>query len=125
MARESQSDGDESELQAILDALGDPDCRRIVRALDEPMTAGELADACDIPTSTTYRKLELLSEASLLVEGTELREDGHHATKYRLGFDEVAVALTEEREFEVSLSRPEGGPEDRLATLWNEVRKQT
>lgn len=51
---------EEPSLQAVLDALDDPDCREILRVIDEPMTACEISDATDIPSSTVYRKLDLL-----------------------------------------------------------------
>ncbi|MFB6198530.1 MAG: helix-turn-helix domain-containing protein, partial [Halobacteriaceae archaeon] len=63
----------EPNLQTVLDALDDQDCRKILEKLEEPMTAAEIAEACDIPISTTYRKLDLLSEGSLVSEGTKVR----------------------------------------------------
>ncbi|MFB6096324.1 MAG: helix-turn-helix domain-containing protein [Haloferacaceae archaeon] len=116
------SDGDEPDIQSVLDALDDPDCRTIVRQLDEPKTAAQVGEECDIPMSTVYRKLELLSEASLLTEGTEIRADGHHATTYRVGFERVTVELAEDRSLEVTIDRPAETPEERLASMWEEVR---
>lgn len=113
------------ELQAVVDALDDPDCRTIIRELEDPMTAQEIADATDIPLSTTYRKLDLLSGASLLEEGTEIRADGHHTTIYGVAFEAVRVALNEQRDFEVSISRPPLSPDEQLTQLWSEVRKET
>lgn len=89
------------------------------------MTASELSEVCDIPLSTTYRKLELLTEASLLEELTEIRMDGHHTTRYRPAFDVVEIALDDEREFEVSIDRPVRTADERLERLWTEVRKET
>lgn len=111
-------------LQAVLTALGDEDCRSIVTALEEPMTAEEISETCDIPSSTTYRKLDLLSEAELLAESVEVRSDGHHTTRYRTDFETVVVALTEDRTLEVSVERPSEDPADRLASMWDEVRKE-
>jgi DNA-binding IclR family transcriptional regulator len=113
------------ELQLVLDALDDPDCRRIIRHLDEPKTAAQVSEDCDIPTSTTYRKLDLLSDASLLAEGTEVRPDGHHATRYEVDFERVVIELAEDRELDVSLVRPAQRPDQRLASLWSEVRKES
>jgi len=124
MVRDSRSSTDEPALQPVLDALDDPVCRRIVSELDEPMTAHEIADTCEVPPATTYRKLGLLSDAALLDETVNVRADGHHTTRYRVDFDRVALSLTEDRELEVSVERPEVGPEDRLATLWTEVQQQ-
>lgn len=89
------------------------------------MTASEISESCEVPLSTTYRKLDLLSEASLLEEQTELRPDGQHATRYRIAFEEVAIKIDETRTFEVSISRPPQTADERLASLWSEVRKET
>jgi DNA-binding IclR family transcriptional regulator len=124
MVRDPLADED-PELQSVLDALDDRDCRQFVRALEEPMTASELSEACDVPLSTTYRKLELLTDASLLGERTELRTDGQHTTRYAVTFEAVDVRLDEDREFAVSVDRPERSPDQRLAEMWSEVRKET
>lgn len=115
----------EPDLQTVLDALDDEACRAIVTALDEPMTAEEISEAAGVPMSTTYRKLDQLSEASLLSEGIEIRSDGQHASRYVVDFSAVVVALTEAREFEVEISRRSRTADERLADLWSEVRKET
>jgi DNA-binding transcriptional ArsR family regulator len=124
MARE-RSAAESTELRSILDALDDADARAIIRALDEPMTASEISDVCDIPLSTTYRKLDLLTDADLLLEGTEIRSDGHHATTYEVAFEEVRIMLTEERQLDVDVARTERKPEERLADIWTAVRRET
>jgi DNA-binding transcriptional ArsR family regulator len=125
MVRDSFADDDSPDLQEVLEALHDDDCREIVGVLSEPMTADEIADATDIPLSTTYRKLDRLTEAELLEEGVELRPDGQHASRYVVSFDEVAITLSEEMEFEVDLSHKPRRADERLATIWSEVRKET
>jgi DNA-binding transcriptional ArsR family regulator len=125
MVRDPFADEEGPNLQSILDALDDPKCRVIVRSLDEPMTAEEIAEAADVPLSTTYRKLDLLTEASLLREGMEIRSDGQHASQYAVDFEEVVVRLSEEREFEVGVSRVAPTADERLQDLWSEVRKET
>jgi len=125
MVRDPFADEDQPDLQEVLDALDDPDCRAIVSALEEPMTASEIAEASDIPLSTTYRKIDLLEEAQLLYEGTEIRPDGQHASTYEVDFEEVVIALTEEREFDAEIARRPRTPDQRLESLWSEVRKET
>ncbi len=125
MVRDPFAEDDTPELQDILDALDDPDCRSIVRILDEPMTADEIAEAADVPLSTTYRKLDLLTEASLLEEGTEIRPDGQHASRYSVAFEEVIIGIADTREFEVDISRRPRTADERLANLWSEVQKET
>jgi predicted transcriptional regulator len=124
MARD-RSDEEPDELQSVLDALDDADARTIIRGLEEPMTASDISEKCDIPLSTTYRKLDLLTEASLLAEGTAIRSDGHHATTYEVAFDAVRVFLTEGRDFEVEIEGEMRTPDERLADIWSKVRRET
>ena len=124
MARD-RSAMESAELTAVLDALDDADARAIIRALVEPMTASELSEECDIPLSTTYRKLDLRTEADLLAEGTEIRADGHHTTTYEVAFDTVRIELTDERRLDVDVVRPEASPEQQLADIWSAVRRET
>ncbi|RLM59195.1 ArsR family transcriptional regulator [Halobellus sp. Atlit-31R] len=124
MAREPSAE-ESADLRSVLDALDDADARAIIKALDEPRTASELSERCDIPLSTTYRKLDLLTEADLLDEGTEIRSDGHHTTTYAIAFDEVRIALTDSRELDVQVAYTEEGPEERLADIWTAVREET
>ncbi|WP_266080295.1 ArsR/SmtB family transcription factor [Haladaptatus caseinilyticus] len=116
---------DAPELQEILDALDDPACRRIIMELNDPQTARELADETDIPLSTLYRKLDMLSDASLVTELTEIREDGHHTSRYQLAVESVNISLTDDRDFDVSIERPPETTDERLERLWSEVRKET
>jgi DNA-binding transcriptional ArsR family regulator len=125
MVRDPFSEEDQPALQDVLDALDDPDCRTIVSVLDEPMTASEIADESDIPLSTTYRKIDRLTEAALLTEGTEIRPDGQHASTYAVNFEEVVIALTESREFDAEITKRPRTPDQRLENLWSEVRKET
>ncbi len=125
MVRDPFAEEAAPDLQEVLDALDDPDCREIVRALEEPMTADEISDQSGVPLSTTYRKLDLLTEASLLEEGTEIRPDGQHASRYAVVFEEVVIALAENRRFEVEIARKPRAADERLAGLWSEVRKET
>jgi DNA-binding transcriptional ArsR family regulator len=125
MARDPFADEETPDLQQVLDALDDPDCRKIVRALEEPMTADEISEAAEVPLSTTYRKLDLLTEASLLEEETEIRPDGQHASRYTVVFDEVVIGLDEDGDFEVKIARRPRTADERLASIWSEVRKET
>lgn len=113
-------------LRALLLAIDDSDCRAILGAIDgESKAVKKLSEECDVPLSTTYRKLDLLSEASLLEEQVEIRADGQHTTRYVVAFDEVRIALDEDRAIEVAIKRRSGTPEERLSSLWSEVRKET
>ncbi|ELZ48922.1 helix-turn-helix domain-containing protein [Halorubrum sp. RMP-47] len=132
MVRDPSRDPEPPSVDEVLDALADDAARRIVAALTEPKTASELSEECDIPLSTTYRKLEKLTDASLLAESTDIRRDGQHTTRYSVSFDAVTVSVDEGaegdgdgREFDVEFSRPERTRDERLADLWSELREET
>lgn len=125
MPRDPLDGQPEPELQTVLDALDDEGCRDIVQGLEDAMSAKEVSQRCDIPLTTTYRKLELLESATLVYERTEIRPDGHHTSRYRTDFHEVRVGLDDDREFTVAVSRPSRTADERLADLWSEVRRET
>ncbi|WP_135304604.1 winged helix-turn-helix domain-containing protein [Haloarcula amylovorans] len=125
MVRNPFGDDDSPELTTVLDALDDEDCRDIVSVLDEPMTASEIADESGVPLSTTYRKLELLTDSSLLYEGVEVRPDGQHASRYDIDFEEVVILLDDHNAFDVEIAHRARTPDQRLENIWSEVRKET
>ena len=135
MVRDPSREEDPPSVDDVLDALADDAARRIVAALTEPKTASDLSEECDIPLSTTYRKLEKLTDASLLRESTDIRRDGQHTTRYSVSFDAVTVSIDDaddasdgtddQRELTVEFSRPERTRDERLADLWSELREET
>jgi len=111
----------------VLETLGDEPTRTIIETLSEPMTANELSEACDIPLSTMYRKLDALAEASLVTESTEIRQGGQHTTRYELDFTEIVVLLGEEHDLTTAIDRPtrESTADQRLEELWAQIREGT
>jgi DNA-binding transcriptional ArsR family regulator len=80
---------------AVLSALDDPDCRRILTVVaSTPSTAAELIDRCELPSSTAYRKLDQLTEAELLEERTRIRADGNHVSEYVCGVSGVSLEFS-------------------------------
>ena len=109
-------------VDAVCRALADEECRCIFAALDVPMTAPEVANDCDLPQTTTYRKLEHLHDAELVAERPAVRRDGHHATAYVRDVTGVFVAYDGEG-FEVTAVTDES-PDERLARLWSALRNE-
>lgn len=100
--------GPDVDSESVLAALDDPDCRKLLEATtDEPLTAQELVDRCDVPRSTTYRKVDQLTEAGLLEESVRLRKDGKHASEYRRSFEDVTISLSAGDGFQVGISQSE------------------
>jgi DNA-binding IclR family transcriptional regulator len=85
---------DERAVQELLDVLDDGDCRAILAATsDDALSTSELSDACELPLSTTYRKVELLEDVGALAECTRLRPSGKHTSEYRRRLHSVFVSL--------------------------------
>lgn len=124
MVGKSVVDEEAPDIETVVGALNDEDCRTLIETLDEPRTASDLLERCDIPRSTLYRKLEQLTDATLVQEGTEVRMDGSHATRYELDFDDVVVMRNDETELEVHIDRPAQRADERLADMWSEVRRE-
>jgi predicted transcriptional regulator len=125
MVSEPFVDEESSDLETVLEALHDDDCRTIVTHLTEPMTADTIAERTGIPLSTTYRKIDVLTDAGLVAEGVQIRSDGQHASQYMVAFDEVSIELTDEMTFEVDVAKQSRSADERLAELWSAVREET
>lgn len=128
MAPWSSDESDESDeptLPAVLQSLDDSKCRSILKLLREPKSASELCDECGLSSSTVYRKLELLRESALVREYTEVRRDGPNPTLYERDFTDISISIDDADEFTIDIDRPEEDAEDRMATFWTEMKKES
>ncbi|WP_435129975.1 helix-turn-helix domain-containing protein [Halobaculum sp. D14] len=97
---------DDEEVQEVLDVLDDDACRDILDATDdEPLSANEVSDACDLPLSTTYRKLERLTDAGLLDERVRIRRSGRHLSEYVRLLEDVVISLDADGAVELQVSK--------------------
>ncbi|EJN56977.1 hypothetical protein HSB1_47940 [Halogranum salarium B-1] len=85
------------------------------------MTANDLIDKCDIPKSTLYRKLDLLTTASLVREQVSISPGGGRVTRYERDFDDVLITMDETDTFSVTVERPPKRADERLANLWSKM----
>ncbi len=112
------------ELYPVLAALTDDDCRDIVESLTSPMSAQEISETCDIPLSTTYRKVNMLSEANLVEERIDIRRGSKHTKRYEPNFEAVRISLTEEGNLDIDVDTGEEDAEQRLGRVWGEIRQE-
>ena len=82
-----------TDASGLFEVLGDPDCRAILAALESPLTAREVATRCDLPLSTAYRKLEVLTSTPLVEQSHRVRERGKHPRQYERCARSVLVDL--------------------------------
>lgn len=91
----TDSTGDD--VHAILSALNDADCRRILASTqNEPMCVAKLSERCSIPLSTAYRKVDDLSALGLLDEHVLLQTTGKHVSMYEASISSVTVSIAED-----------------------------
>lgn len=126
MVTESPAD-DGPDLQRLMERLEDPDCRAILRELDQPRTTQEIMDECDLSQTTAYRKLDRLSDTALVTTTTEVRDDGHHTTRYERAVEGVFVSLDDGEAADVRLVETDAdaeSPDETLARLWSRIGEE-
>ena len=111
-------------MQDVLDALVDPDCRTILRETAQPMTAKELTEDCGISQSTMYRKLDLLSTATLVREIHSIHPERGRITRYQRDLDELNISITDDNQFDVTINRLKRTADERLADMWSEMGEE-
>jgi predicted transcriptional regulator len=98
----------EQSIQELLDVLDDADCRAILDATtDTALSANEVSEACELPLSTTYRKLDLLTSTGLIEERTRIRRSGKHPREYARSVRNVVVSISAHGEIELQVAHCE------------------
>jgi len=109
---------------AVCAALADPDCLDILRELDEPLAAAEVAARCDLPQTSAYRKLTKLHDVGLVEEGTEVRPSGNHRSTFVRDVSGVFVDLEGGERFAVEVLDDRASPDRRLEQLWSQISEE-
>ncbi|TYL36693.1 transcriptional regulator [Natronococcus pandeyae] len=113
MPLEFSSSDDAPAREHVLGVLTDDACREIIAVLEEPLTVPEVADEIERPLSTTYRKLDRLTDSGL-VKKTGARPGREQKSRYVTDFDRIAIDLDDARNLCVDVDRSN---DDSLA-LW-------
>lgn len=107
-------------IEDILDTIGDDNAREVLAAISEdPRSAKELAEACELSLPTVYRRIEMLKDHELVVSETTVADDGNHYETFRSNFDGTVIRLRDD-EYDVRIYRKENIP-DRFSSLWDEL----
>jgi predicted transcriptional regulator len=95
----------ERDVERITELLSDEVVRTILEAtFEEPLSAEQLCDRCEVSPATVYRRLQALDEFDLVDTRTEPDADGHHYKVYSAKLDRVVVDLTADG-FELRITR--------------------
>lgn len=112
----------EADPSEVFEVLDDEYSRAILEATRRgPKSGKELSEECDMSRATVSRRVNDLVDRGLLLERTHIDPGGHHFSEYEAALERVVVQLGEEG-FEVRIHRREDAP-DRLARMWEEIRK--
>ncbi len=86
-------------IKIILESFGDDDKKKILCTLDEEaMITSEIINACGIPPTSGYRKVNSLIDSGLLVpSGHTITHDGKKVTKYKSIFDNIRIDIIQNK----------------------------
>ncbi len=116
-------EGDEAELvdegmENVFDALADGQCRLMLQELsEEPLSAAELSEECDMPQSTTYRKIDELQEAELVEERTRLGTNGNHSSEYAVTAQQIEVTVSGDGGVDLTVTTEESDEADLRSSM--------
>lgn len=116
MPHESQTDAAE-----LLALLGDEYVQAILVAANEKrLSAKELSEELDVAQSTVYDRTDEMLDYQLLVERTQIMDDGSHHSVYETNLDHLDVDVEGDR-LVVSVETRES-PAQRFTDIWNDIR---
>ncbi|WP_435101387.1 helix-turn-helix domain-containing protein [Halarchaeum sp. P4] len=107
----------------VLGALDDADCRAMLEALDEPRSARDLIERCDIPSSTAYRKLDRLADAGLIAEQSSIQKNFRQVSLYVRTFESINIVAADDT-LAVEIESRDGSPSGRLSEMWSQVQRE-
>lgn len=91
--------------EMLLSAISDDRFRHILAAIaQEPLTVGEIAEKCDLPQSTVYRRVQSLSEDDLIEETLRVKGGGCHSKEYGLCCESLSATMEVDGSIEIGIS---------------------
>jgi len=77
----------------FLESLGDPDKNAIMNSvIDHPLIVSDILNACKIPQTSGYRKINALIKNGLLIpSGFDVTKDGKKVTKYETLHNNIKI----------------------------------
>ncbi|MEY7851698.1 helix-turn-helix domain-containing protein [Natrarchaeobius sp. A-rgal3] len=108
----------------LLGSLGQKYSPDILRSAHEPKSAQELSNELDIPVTTSYRRVEALSELGLLEDDEENREfgeTGRSQTLYKRNVEEIVLRFEDDALEIESIERDRS--DQRLSSVWDDLSR--
>ncbi|WP_049925875.1 winged helix-turn-helix domain-containing protein [Halopiger goleimassiliensis] len=108
----------------LLNTLGQKYSPDILRSADEPKSAQELSDELDVPVTTSYRRVETLTDLGLLEDDEDdpsFGETGQSKTLYQRNVSEIVIRF-EGQEIEIE-SKDREVADQSLASVWDDLSR--
>lgn len=105
--------------ERILELLADERVQRILAiTADEYMTVATIADECNLPIATAYRKVNALNNQGLLAESVRVRPHGKNVHVYSFCAVDIHVSVSRcgTPDVRFSITRPESGTDSRTVS---------
>ncbi|MFC3957052.1 ArsR/SmtB family transcription factor [Halovivax cerinus] len=112
---------EDHDIEELLSLLDDEYARLIlIETSKQPMSAKELAAACDASLPTIYRRIDRLSDRGLVSERTEFVDEGRHYSVYEATLERVVIELGD-GDLTGSVSTRASDPADRFTSMWEDL----
>lgn len=91
--------------QKLLELLADPRSRAIIAAVaQERRSVSEISDYCDLPLSTTYRRVDTLVENDVVENALRIEDSGRHEKEYTLSSESVSAVFRVDDSVDIRVS---------------------
>ncbi|MDZ7688082.1 MAG: helix-turn-helix domain-containing protein [Halobacteriales archaeon] len=102
--------------EKLLEILADPKSRAIIAAVaQERQSVAEIADHCDLPLSTSYRRVDTLVDNGILDDTLRMKKAGRHEQEYTLRRESISTGFCVDDTLDIRVSfDATGGEDDRV-----------
>jgi DNA-binding transcriptional ArsR family regulator len=104
--------------EKLLEILADPKSRAIIAAVaQERRSVSEISDYCDLPLSTSYRRVDELVENGVIKDALRIKGAGRHEQEYALRNESVSAVFRVDDAVDIRVSFDASDREDRMLRL--------
>lgn len=110
--------------ETFLETLADPRSRAIIAAVaQDRRSVSEISEYCDLPLSTSYRKVDTLVENDILEDTLRINSAGRHEQEYTLSKESVSAVFRVDDAVDIRVSYDASDvSEDRMLRMTVPVR---
>lgn len=110
--------------ETFLETLANPRSRAIIAAVaQDRCSVSEISEYCDLPLSTSYRKVDTLVENGILEDTLRINSSGRHEQEYTLSEESVSAVFRVDDAVDVRVSYDASdASEDRMLRMTAPVR---